>query len=277
LVSKSENSEYKTFGFNRNSLDITKSKNVLSVLSEIKPNYVVNCAGWTNVDLAEEFPNEAKAVNAESLIGITKACSDLSIKLIHISSDYVFSGKTTAPYAIYSSRDPVNFYGQTKLSAEKIIEQKTDLNYWILRTSWLYGNSSSDFLSKIINKYFYDESSINVVEDQIGHPTYVKDLAEKILEIIDIEPEYGIYHASNSGYTSWFQFAKQALSILNLDSERLSKIKSVNLKSKINRPQTVILDLSKWQSVGLLPMRNWENALLDCLTKGGSNYKNYTT
>lgn len=181
------------------------------------------------------------------------------------------------PYSIYAPRDPVNFYGQTKLSAENIIEQKTDLNYWILRTSWLYGNSSSDFLSKIFYKYFYDKSSITVVEDQIGHPTYVKDLAEKILEIIDVEPKYGIYHASNSGYTSWFQFAKQALNILNLDSARLSKIKSVNLKSKVNRPQTVILDLSKWQNVGLLPMRNWEDALMNCLTKEGSNYKTYTS
>ncbi len=264
------------FGFNRNTLDITNSKNVLSVLAKIKPNYLVNCAGWTNVDSAEEFPNEARLVNAESLKGITKACSELSIKLIHISSDYVFSGETTAPYAINSPRHPVNVYGESKLSAEMIIEQKTDLNYWILRTSWLYGNSSSDFLSKIISKYFYSKSSITVVEDQIGHPTYVKDLAEKILEVIDIEPEYGIYHASNSGYTSWFNFAQQAIGLLNLDPARLSKITSVDLKSTISRPQTVILDLSKWQSVDLLPMRNWEDALMDCLKRGDSNYKNYT-
>jgi dTDP-4-dehydrorhamnose reductase len=263
------------FGFNRNTLDITNSKNVLSVLTRIKPNYLVNCAGWTNVDSAEEFPNEARLVNAESLKAITKACSELSIKLIHISSDYVFSGKTTVPYAINSPRHPVNVYGESKLLAEMIIEQKTDLNYWILRTSWLYGNSSSDFLSKILNKYFYDKSPINIVEDQIGHPTYVKDLAEKILEIIEVGPEYGIYHASNSGYTSWYEFAQRAVSILNLDPARLCKVKHVELKSKTNRPQTVILDLSKWQNVNLSPMRNWEEALMDCLKGGNSNFENY--
>jgi dTDP-4-dehydrorhamnose reductase len=264
------------FGFNRNTLDITNSKNVLSVLAKIKPNYLVNCAGWTNVDSAEEFPNEARLVNAASLKGITKACSDLSIKLIHISSDYVFSGGTTAPYAINSPRHPVNVYGESKLSAEMIIEQKTDLNYWILRTSWLYGNSSSDFLSKIFNKYFYDDSSINIVADQIGHPTYVKDLADKILEIIEVEPKYGIYHASNSGYTSWFGFAQRAVSALKLDPARLRKIKHVDLKSNTNRPQTVILDLSGWQNVNLSPMRNWEDALMEYLKGRGSNFKNYT-
>ena len=145
-------------------------------------------------------------------------------------------------------------------------------NYWILRTSWLYGNSSNDFISKIFKKYKANKDLIPVVCDQIGHPTLVNDLAKKIIEIIDIQPKFGIYHASNTGSTSWFCFAQEATRLLGLDLNRIVPIKYSELESTVKRPFNVELDFSKWGNVGLAPMRKWDLALSECMDRGGLNF-----
>lgn len=261
----------------KNELDIKNEEAVFSLLSQVKPQYLVNCAGWTDVNEAEKFPTEANLVNAISLIGVTKACVSLGIKLIHISTDYVFSGKSNNPYEVDSERIPVNKYGESKLAGEVVIETTNKLEYWILRSSWLYGNSNNDFISKLLNKYKINEDPILVVNDQIGHPTYVFDLAKKIIEVINLEPEFGTYHASNSDTTSWFKFARAAFQLLELDYNRILPIKYSELVLNINRPSKVILDLSKLESVGLAPMRNWGVALDDCLKRGNLHYENHAT
>lgn len=260
---------YKVTAFSKDSLNITNSEAVYLNMSQLKPDFVVNCAGWTNVNLAEKFPAEANLVNAGSLISITRACLDLGIKLIHISTDHVFSGKQLLPYAVNSTRAPVNKYGESKLGGEIIIEKSLLNNYWILRTSWLYGNSKNDFISKILKKYRENQEPIPVVYDQIGHPTFVKDLVKKIIELIDIEPEFGTYHASNSGKTSWFNFAQESVRLLGLDTNRLVPIKYSQLKLPLKRPANVELDFSKWDKVGLIQMRNWDLALNECMSGGG--------
>lgn len=261
----------------KNELDIKNKGAVFSLLSQVRPEFLVNCAGWTDVNEAENFSVEANLVNAISMIGITNACVSLGIKLIHISTDYVFSGESNNSYEVDSERIPVNRYGETKLAGEIIIESTKLLKYWILRSSWLYGNSNNDFISKLLNKYRKSEDPILVVDDQIGHPTYVFDLAKKIIEVIALEPNFGTYHASNSGSTSWFNFAQEAFQLLGLDYTRILPIKYSELNLDINRPSRVILDLSKWESVNLAPMRNWAVALNDCLKRGNLYYENHAT
>jgi dTDP-4-dehydrorhamnose reductase len=277
LFSELRNFNYEVIALDKNALDIKNERAVFSLLSQVKPKFLVNCAGWTDVNDAEKFPAEANLVNAISLIGITKACVNLGIKLIHISTDYVFSGESNNPYGVDSERIPVNKYGNSKLAGEVVIESTNKLEYWILRSSWLYGNSNNDFISKLLNKYRINEDPILVVNDQIGHPTYVFDLAKKIIEVINIEPEFGTYHASNSDATSWFKFAQAAFQLLDLDYSRILPVKYFELGLNTNRPSKVILDLSKLESVGLAPMRNWGVALNDCLKRGNLYYENHAS
>lgn len=238
---------------------------------------MVNCAGWTDVNQAENFPIEASLVNAISLNGVSKACISLDIKLIHISTDYVFSGESNNTYKVDSERIPVNKYGETKLGGELIIESLDKLKYWILRSSWLYGNSKNDFISKLLIKYRSNNNPIPVVQDQFGHPTYVYDLTKKITEVINLEPKFGAYHASNTGTTSWYYFARQAFQFLGLDYHRIIPVNYVDLNLNVNRPARVVLDFSKWENVGLTPMRNWNLALNDCLKRGNLYNENNAT
>jgi dTDP-4-dehydrorhamnose reductase len=211
------------------------------------------------------------------MIGITKACVSLGIKLIHISTDYVFSGESNNPYKFDSERIPVNKYGETKLGGELIIESTNKLEYWIIRSSWLYGNSKNDIISKLLNKYRGNNNPIPVVQDQFGHPTFVFDLAKKIIEVINLEPKFGAYHASNTGITSWFNFAQKAFQLLDLGYNRIIPVNYTELNLNVNRPTKVILDFSKWESVGLTPMRNWNLALNDCLKRGNIYNENNAT
>ena len=277
LFSELRNFNFEVVALGKNDLDIRNEGAVYSLLSQIRPQFLVNCAGWTDVNQAENFPVEASLANATSLYGIANACISLDIKLIHISTDYVFSGESNHSYKVDSERTPVNKYGETKLGGELIIESSDELKYWNLRSSWLYGNSNNDFISKLLIKYRIDEKPILVVNDQIGHPTYVFDLAKKIIEIMTFEPEFGTYHASNSDTTSWFKFAQESFQLLGLDYNRILPIKYSELNLNINRPSKVILDLSKWESVGLAPMRNWVIALNDCLKRGNLYYENHAS
>jgi len=277
LFSELRNFNYEVVALGKNELDIRHEGAVSSLLSQIRPQFLVNCAGWTDVNKAENFPVEASLANSISLYGITNACVSLDIKLIHISTDYVFSGESNDSYKVDSERIPANKYGETKLGGELIIENSDKLKYWNLRSSWLYGNSNNDFISKLLIKYRIDKNPIWVVNDQIGHPTYVFDLAKKIIEIMTLEPEFGTYHASNSDSTSWFKFAQESFQLLGLDYNRILPIKYSELNLNVNRPSKVILDLSKWESVGLAPMRNWLVALNDCLKRGNLYYENHAS
>jgi dTDP-4-dehydrorhamnose reductase len=277
LFFKLKDLNYEVIALGKDELDIKNEGAIFSLLSQIRPQFLVNCAGWTDVNEAENFPVEANLVNAISMIGITKACVSFGVKLIHISTDYVFSGESNSSYRVDSERIPVNKYGETKLGGELIIESSDKLEYWILRSSWLYGNSKNDIISKLLSKYWSNNNPIPVVKDQFGHPTYVFDLAKRITEVINLEPKYGVYHASNTGTTSWYNFAQQAFQILGLEYNRVTPVDYVELNLNVNRPSRVTLDFSKWESVGLTPMRNWSLALNDCLKRGKLYNENYTT
>ena len=192
-------------------LDITDEKKVLDFINDLKPDYIINCAAYTAVDKAEENYDLADKINADGPTYLAKAAKQAHSKLVHISTDYVFGGdlSLSKDYKEEDEKNPVTVYGKTKLHGEQGIEENME-EYYIFRTAWLYGIGGNNFV-KTMTKLGLSKDEINVVSDQHGSPTYAKDLAGLIYDAIEKQIPYGIYHATNEGYTTWYDFTKEIL------------------------------------------------------------------
>lgn len=198
------------------SLDITDEKKVLNFVENLKPDYIINCAAYTAVDKAEENYDLADKINGDGPTNLAKAAKQAHSKLVHISTDYVFDGNLdlSKNYKEEDEKNPVTVYGKTKLHGEQGIEENME-EYYIFRTAWLYGIGGNNFV-KTMTKLGTTKDEINVVSDQHGSPTYAKDLAGIIYEAIEEQIPYGIYHATNEGYTTWYGFTKEILKMQNI-------------------------------------------------------------
>lgn len=192
-------------------LDITDEKSVFNFVDNLKPDYIINCAAFTAVDKAEECYELADKINGDGPTNLAKAAKVAGTKLVHISTDYVFGGDLdiSEDYKEDDKKDPVTVYGITKLHGEQGIQKNMD-EYYIFRTAWLYGVGGNNFV-KTMTKLGTTRDEINVVSDQHGSPTYAKDLAEIIYQTIEKKIPYGVYHATNQGYTTWYDFTKEIL------------------------------------------------------------------
>ena len=193
-------------------LDITNEKAVLDFISNLKPDYIINCAAYTAVDKAEDNYELADKINGDGPTYLAKAAKTAGSKLVHISTDYVFGGDLdlSKVYSEDDEKNPVTAYGITKLHGEQGIQNNID-EYYIFRTAWLYGIGGNNFV-KTMTKLGTDRDELNVVADQHGSPTYAKDLSNIIYQAIEKEIPYGIYNATNEGYTTWYDFTKEILS-----------------------------------------------------------------
>ena len=206
------------FGFSHQEVDVTNKSNTMETIFEIAPDVVINAAAFTNVDGAERNPEIAFAVNALAPQYMAEACNKIGIPLVHVSTDYVFGGNKHEGYTEDNERyNPLNIYGETKLIGELSIKDTTD-KYFIVRTSWLFGKNSKNFLAKII-KIAKETGRVSVVDDEVGCPTYVKDLCETIYDILDNNREYGVYHCCSSNSLSRFEFARETLELLDIPVE----------------------------------------------------------
>ncbi len=192
-------------------LDITNEEAVLDYVTNLKPDYIINCAAFTAVDKAEECYELADKINGDGPTNLAKAAKSVGTKLVHISTDYVFSGDldVSKVYKEDDKKEPVTVYGITKLHGEQGIEKNMD-EYYIFRTAWLYGVGGNNFV-KTMTKLGSTRDELNVVSDQHGSPTYAKDLTEIIYQAIKKQIPYGVYHATNEGYTTWYEFTKEIL------------------------------------------------------------------
>lgn len=192
-------------------LDITDEEAVLEFIKNAKPDCIINCAAFTAVDKAEECYELADKINGDGPYNLAKAAKQVNSKLVHISTDYVFGGDLdlSKDYKEDDEKSPVTVYGKTKLHGEKVIEENIE-EYYIFRTAWLYGVGGNNFV-KTMTRLGSTKDEINVVADQHGSPTYAKDLAQIIYEAIEKQIPYGIYHATNEGYTTWYDFTKEIL------------------------------------------------------------------
>lgn len=198
-------------------LDITDEKTVFDYVTKIKPDYIINCAAFTAVDKAEECYELADKINGDGPANLAKAAKAVEAKLVHISTDYVFGGDLdiSKDYKEEDEKAPVTVYGITKLHGELGIQNNME-EYYIFRTAWLYGVGGNNFV-KTMTKLCSSRDEINVVSDQHGSPTYAKDLTEIIYQAIQKKIPYGIYHATNQGYTTWYEFTKEILKEQSID------------------------------------------------------------
>lgn len=233
-------------------IDITSKKQVTDKITKLRPDLVINCAAYTDVDSCEDNRDFCFAINGEAVGYIAKACNNINARLVHFSTDYVFDGKKIG-YNEEDEPNPINVYGESKYLGEiKLIENCK--KYYLIRTSWLYGKHGKNFVEAIL-KAAKEKPYLEVVDDQIGNPTYAVDIANKIKEVLG--KEYGIYHVTNYGHCSWYEYTKEILKLANIDKE-VKPIKSYQLNRKARRPAYSILNNNK-----LKDMRTWQKALKD--------------
>ena len=235
-------------------LDITNPDMVEQVLKEHKPDVVIHCAAYTSVDKAEEEKEIAERINVIGTKNVALASNAIGATLVYISTDYVFDGTKSEPYIPEDQPNPINNYGWTKLAGEKLIEECCE-KYYIVRTSWLYGHHGNNFVETMVSLSSKDE--ISVVDDQIGCPTWTVELANAILEIIEEELEFGIYHVCGSGQTSWFGFAKEIFEQLNL-KVKLKPCTTEEFPRPAKRPKYSVMDNEGF-------CRDWKIALKEYL------------
>ena len=240
--------------------DITNSSQMRVYLSKNKDfEFLINCAAYTNVDLAEKNKDKAYQVNSEGAEKLAKLCKEFNIKLVHISTDFVFDGSNTRPYKETDVPNPSSVYGASKLQGEKNIMERLS-SYFIIRTSWMYSEFGSNFVKTIL-RLADTQKEIKVVSDQIGSPTNAHDLADFLLEIISINStNYGTYHFSNTGETSWYGFAKEVFRICNVSAD-LQLISSSAYASLANRPKYSVLDTKKGKKTFNINSDYWVDSL----------------
>ncbi|MGG5485930.1 dTDP-4-dehydrorhamnose reductase [Gaetbulibacter sp. PBL-D1] len=246
-------------------LDITSFNSIKAFFEKHHFNYCINCAAYTAVDLAEDEKEKAFAVNAEGVKHLAILSKDYNTSLIHVSTDFVFDGLKNTPYTETDAPNPINVYGASKLQGEQYIKELLD-TYFIFRTSWLYSEYGNNFMKTML-RLSKQRQELNVVNDQIGSPTYAKDLAEVILKVIKEDSNnYGMYHFSNKGETSWFGFAQEIFKQKKIQIN-LQSITSENYKTKAKRPMFSVLETSKIQSTLNFEINDWRMSLKNLIMK----------
>ena len=233
-------------------LDITDAKAVSVAIATIKPDVVIHTAAYTNVDKAEEDLETAMKINAQGTENVAKACAENDCLLVYISTDYVFDGTKNEPYLPTDGVKPINNYGLTKLKGEEAV-QKYCSQYYIARTSWLYGHHGKNFVETMLS--LADKPELKVVDDQIGCPTWTVELANGILKLIGEQREYGIYHVCGSGVTSWYGFAKEIFELAGVEVN-LKPCTTDEFPRPANRPKYSVMENGKI-------CRDWKLALKD--------------
>lgn len=241
-------------------LDITDANQVSAAVAGM--DVVVNAAAYTRVDQAEEEHTQAMAVNASGPQLLAEACREHGATLIHLSTDYVFRGDATTPYPEDAPRDPQSVYGKSKAGGEKALLDTYPEGSVIIRTAWLYGQHGPSFPRTILTAANTRET-LNVVDDQVGQPTWTKDLARQIRLLVDRGITSGIFHGTNAGHTSWWNFARDVFAHAGLDPERIHPTTSAEFVRPAPRPAWSVLGHDNWATVGLPAMRRWEEALTD--------------
>lgn len=234
-------------------LDITNEEMVKAVISDVKPNLVIHCAAYTNVDKAEEEQEIATKINSLGTEYIAKACKENDVTLIYISTDYVFDGTKDSPYNPSDETNPLNIYGLTKLNGEIAVKKYCE-KYYIARTSWLYGHHGTNFVETMLK--LKDSPELKVVNDQKGCPTWTVELANGIIQLL--QKPYGTYHVCGSGETTWYEFAKEIFKLENL-SPNIIPCSTEEFSRPAKRPQNSTMSNDKI-------CRDWKIALKDYLS-----------
>ena len=248
----------------RETVDITNADSITQCLMEIKPTVVVNCAAWTAVDNAEDFPTEAFAINADGARNVAIAARHISARLVQISTDYVFPGNKLGPRAENEATGPTSVYGASKLAGEEAVLNEHGDNSLVVRTAWLYSKYGANFVKTMVRKAL-TSSEVRVVNDQHGQPTLTTDLAHHVVELVNIKDAVGIFHGTNSGDTTWFELTRKIYEALGESTSLVSPVDSSAYPTKARRPNNSVLGHQRTISLGIPEMRLWSEALAESL------------
>lgn len=257
------NHHYDVYAMSRAQLDITQPKQCNEVIDRIRPDVVIHTAAFTSVDLAETQAEEAYRVNVSGTRNVAVASEKVGAKFCYISTDYVFDGQTMSPYREIDLPNPIGIYGKTKWAGEEMTRALT-FKYFIVRTSWVYGMYGNNFVKTMV-KLAKERDEIQVVNDQTGSPTYTADLADFIEKLILTE-QYGIYHASNSGSCTWYQFAKAIFEECGMTT-KVIPCTTEEFSRPAPRPKFSVLDHLSLRAEGFEEFRHWRDALRQFLNQ----------
>lgn len=248
---------HEAVGVDIEEMDITDRESVNRVIREHAPEAVIHCAAYTAVDAAEDNEQVCQNVNAKGTECIANVCRDLDIKMMYISTDYVFNGEGTRPWEPDDKREPLNVYGQTKYEGELAVEENVK-KYFIVRIAWVFGKNGKNFIKTMLS-LGKTRDKLTVVADQFGSPTYTYDLARLLVDMI-VTDRYGRYHATNEGYCSWYDFACEIFKQAGL-SVSVEPVGSDQFPVKAKRPMNSRMNKDKLIENGFRCLPPWENAL----------------
>lgn len=247
-----------TVGVDIEEMDITDAESVRRVIAESNVDAVIHCAAWTAVDAAEDNEEACRRVNAQGTENIAKVCRDLDLKLMYISTDYVFDGQGERPWEPDDERHPLNVYGQTKYEGELAVEKYVK-KFFIVRIAWVFGVNGKNFIKTML-RVGKERGAVSVVMDQVGSPTYTYDLARLLVDMIQTD-RYGRYHATNEGLCSWYEFACEIFRQAGLDVKVTPLTTAEYGAAKAVRPFNSRMDKSKLKANGFEPLPTWQDAL----------------
>ena len=239
-------------------MDITVAAACEKVIKEAGVDAVIHCAAYTAVDAAEDNEAVCRKVNADGTRNIAKVCHDLDIKMMYISTDYVFDGQGTRPWEPDDERNPLNVYGQTKYEGELAVEELVK-KFFTVRIAWVFGVNGKNFIKTML-RLGEERGAVSVVDDQVGSPTYTYDLARLLVDMIQTD-KYGRYHATNEGLCSWYEFACEIFKQAGMDQVKVTPVTSDKFPAKAKRPSNSRMDKDKLTENGFEKMPAWQDAL----------------
>ena len=246
------------FGVDVEEMDITDRTACETVIFREKPDAVIHCAAYTAVDAAEDNLELCRKINAEGTRNIARVCKAMDIKMMYISTDYVFNGGGERPWEPDDHREPLNVYGLTKYEGEIAVEQNVQ-KYFIVRIAWVFGVNGKNFIKTML-RLGKEKGAVSVVNDQIGSPTYTYDLARLLVDMIQTD-KYGRYHATNEGLCSWYEFACEIFRQAGMDEVKVTPVDSDGFPAKAKRPSNSRMSKEKLTENGFERLPSWQNAL----------------
>lgn len=250
--------DYTAFG--REDVDLNNMSDITRVVKRLRPDVIVNAAAWTAVDDAEDNEDSAYTINCLGASRVASVAAANSATFVHISTDYVFSGQSTTPFAEDDVPAPVGAYGRTKLAGERAVQLAHPTNSLIVRTAWLYSQFGNNFAKTMVRKALAHQP-VRVVNDQRGQPTLATDLAAHIIDLVAAKVPAGTYHGTNSGECTWFDFATEIFRLAGSDPSLVTPVPSSEYPTKATRPAYSVLGHANTKNVGVAEMRPWLEAL----------------
>ena len=243
----------------RRDVDITNITSIETAGKRLAPTVLVNMAAWTDVDGAESHPDEALLINATGAENVAKVAAKYGIPLVHVSTDYVFDGTQTTPYKTDDAVNPLSVYGTTKLQGELLVQAAHPDGSWIVRTAWLYSQYGKNFARTIARKALAEEN-LSVVNDSFGQPTSALAVARQIVALVSTNPPAGIFHATNAGSATWYEFADAIVGPIT-NQATVTPVSSTAFPTVAVRPKYSVLDHTRWSACGITDMPHWRDSL----------------